>query len=157
VWIVGLGPAFVVMLFVSKTKLQVERWAAGVFAVNAFSVFAAFVLQYLPKPSPSVYSNYIPPGAGSFFAMIFLYSIFFLGLILGGGLNLYAIVSLLRHSPGAKKRFYLAGVFVIVPALYLSFVLVFRDLDSVVFWVSVVLVLVNVITLLRLRQIYLNK
>jgi hypothetical protein len=161
VWIVGLGPAFVVMLFVSRTKLQVERWAAGVFAVNAFSVFAAFVLEFLPKPSPSVYSNYIPPGAGSFFAMIFLYSIFFLGLILGGGLNLYAIVSLLRHSQGAKERSFLAGGFMIV-GFILSFLASFSMMffyywNSIAFWVFALIAAVNALTWLRLRQIHTNK
>lgn len=156
-----MGPAFVVMLFVSKTKLQVERWAAGIFAVNAFSVFAGFVLQFLPKPSPSVYSNYIPPRAGSFFAMIFLYSIFLLGLILGGGLNLYVIVSLLRHSPGAKERSFLAGGFMIV-GFILSFlasfsIMFFYYWNSIAFWVFALIAALNAVTLLRLRQMYLNK
>ncbi|MCW4001253.1 MAG: hypothetical protein NWE93_13550 [Candidatus Bathyarchaeota archaeon] len=150
VWIVGIGPAVAVMLFLSKGKTQVRRWAAGVFALNLFGIFALLLLWYLPKPLPSVYSNYFPLGAGSGFAEW----VFLLGLILGGGLNLYALSLLFRDSQHAKIMSFLAGGFMIA-AFILSFFgsTTFASYwNNSAVWFFPALAAVNALTLLRLRQ-----
>lgn len=91
VWIIALGPACVVMLYMSKGKLQVYWWAACIFAVNVYSVSAASFLWY-----------FRPLGAVSGMTEGFFNLVIPVGFFLGCGLNLYALVSLLRQSQHAK-------------------------------------------------------
>jgi hypothetical protein len=157
VWIIGLQPAFAFMLLVSKSKLSIERWAACVLAVNVFSIIVACFMWYFPQHRPvetSFTSGHGSGGVADAFANLLL-SLAFIGV---GGLNLFALASLLRHSPRAKSLTYLASGFMAAAGFILSFVWFSPyGWPSISFWVAVVLAAVNVITLLRLRLIYLSK
>jgi hypothetical protein len=151
VWIIVLGPACAAMLFISKNKLQIKRWAACIFAVNVFSLTIAWLFGYYPHFIQPSFSGH-GASVADFYGPLFILVIF----IVGYGLNLFAILSLFLGSLLAKSGGYLAGGFIAVAGSYISFILFFSgelSSDYLFFLGSVTLVVVNVITLFRLRQI----
>jgi hypothetical protein len=159
VWIIGLAPACAAMLLVSKAKLQIERWAACVFALNLYGGVATLCLVLWPNPSPSImyYGGSILAGGAAGMAEGFFSTAPILGGIFVCGLNLYALTSLLRQPQRAKNRVYFACIFMIAVGIPLSVFAwakyYFSNPFGVYFWVFVVIAAVNALTLLRLRQI----
>jgi len=157
VWVIGLGPAFVVMLFTSKGERQIKRWASFIFLLNFYSGIILAILPHLPLPGPRI--NYTPTSpegesiAGGVLNMVTLLALLY------GALNLYLFIRLFFQSRLKKTLSYIVLGSVIA-------VFIFYFLAGLGYWLSnidfgflalAVLAGADAITLLRLRQICLNK
>jgi hypothetical protein len=150
VWIIGLGPACVAMLFVSKDKLQVERWVACIFLLNLYCILMAFIIVNLPQPEPSLF--YYIPGSGGISEGFNLFM--FLALILYGGLNLFVSLTLFFQFSVAKKASYVTCGLTIAGFIVWFVAGGFILKDNLSLWVFALVAVVNALTLLRLRQIH---
>jgi hypothetical protein len=140
------------LLIISKSKLSIKRWAAGVFGLDIYGVIITIILTYASQPPPVETPSFSGHGSG-YIALAFLNLLLLVAVIIVIGLSAVAIARMLRN-PSSNEAPYLAGVCIVIGLLFYYFGGDWMTYSRIffAFWVFILLACINVIALLRLRK-----